>query len=440
MTGCIPRSWSAQEDSLLRQAVAEHGDEQAAWKTIADCVPGRSNKACRKVRPSLSAATTLLLLLIFFSDGSIPCRLRYERYFFSYYLHFRLTYLQTPWTPAEDALLLKLYATHSPPRWALIAKSIPGRTDDACSKRYRESLDPLLKRDNWTPEEDAKLIHLNKQLGSKWTQVGQAMGRSGLGCRNRSIFPLQSSFSLMICCRWRLLERKQRSKNLAVPQEATDDLMSYPPSEYHPPDHAVDTATPSPISYQPGSTEQLYPPLDGSFSENLPVTPPQPSARVPHPPLCSISADSSLSGALSAPASTPSPLRDNLPDPFASVSINSNCIATPQSPIADDLFEFSHPSPLSLQGHPPASLTDPDISIAENPDPCPAVVPGSPPEHSGADPGSAARISTPSPADPVPDRQQSSFPPRKRPRLSGTPANKQGEITRLSSHLPADLE
>lgn len=38
-------------DQLLKDAVAKHG-EHDNWKNIALCIPGRSNKACRKV-PSL---------------------------------------------------------------------------------------------------------------------------------------------------------------------------------------------------------------------------------------------------------------------------------------------------------------------------------------------------------------------------------------------------
>ena len=45
MTG---RPWSAHEDLLLSRAVAEF-DGEADWKTIALRVPGRTNKACRKV-------------------------------------------------------------------------------------------------------------------------------------------------------------------------------------------------------------------------------------------------------------------------------------------------------------------------------------------------------------------------------------------------------
>ncbi len=36
------------QDQLLKEAVAKHG-EQDNWKNIALCVPGRTNKACRKV-------------------------------------------------------------------------------------------------------------------------------------------------------------------------------------------------------------------------------------------------------------------------------------------------------------------------------------------------------------------------------------------------------
>jgi len=42
------RPWSAYEDLLLSKAVAEF-DGETDWKTIAQHVPGRTNKACRKV-------------------------------------------------------------------------------------------------------------------------------------------------------------------------------------------------------------------------------------------------------------------------------------------------------------------------------------------------------------------------------------------------------
>ena len=96
------------------------------------------------------------------------------------------TIKKSAWAREEDEALVSLYDIHGP-KWSLIARHIPGRTDDACSKRYREALDPLLRKEDWAPEEDAKLLEISTRLGRKWKQVGQEMQRSGLGCRNRSV-------------------------------------------------------------------------------------------------------------------------------------------------------------------------------------------------------------------------------------------------------------
>lgn len=44
----VGRPWNTHEDNLLKKAVAIHG-ENDNWKTVALHVPGRTNKACRKV-------------------------------------------------------------------------------------------------------------------------------------------------------------------------------------------------------------------------------------------------------------------------------------------------------------------------------------------------------------------------------------------------------
>ena len=95
---------------------------------------------------------------------------------------------KTAWTPEEDYLLISLYSMHGQ-KWSVIARHIPGRTDDACSKRYREALDPSLKRDEWTPDEDAKLLEAYSRLGGRWGIIGQELNRGGLACRNRSVYP-----------------------------------------------------------------------------------------------------------------------------------------------------------------------------------------------------------------------------------------------------------
>lgn len=161
------RPWNAEEDRLLKQAVAIHS-EFDNWKNVALCVPGRTNKACRKVR--------------ILSQGQIksPDGLYIQRWLHS----LSPSVKKSAWTQAEDQRLLEQYNLLGP-KWSAIARQIPGRTDDACSKRYREALDPCLRRDEWTAEEDAKLMGVYSRIGGKWREVGQEMQRSGLGCRNR---------------------------------------------------------------------------------------------------------------------------------------------------------------------------------------------------------------------------------------------------------------
>ncbi|KAH8997476.1 hypothetical protein EDB92DRAFT_1432129 [Lactarius akahatsu] len=176
MTG---RPWSAHEDILLSRAVAEF-DGEADWKTIAQRVPGRTNKACRKrwlhsLSPSIK---------------------------------------KSAWTKDEDENLMSLYKLYGA-KWSVIARQIPGRTDDACSKRYREALDPALKKDEWTQDEDAKLLGLYAQMGGRWVQVGQQLQRSSLGCRNR----------------WRLLERK-RSPAIREVTPTESPIPQSPPNSF----------------------------------------------------------------------------------------------------------------------------------------------------------------------------------------------------------------
>lgn len=44
----VGKPWTTYEDNLLIQAVAIHGGNDN-WKAVAASVPGRTNKACRKV-------------------------------------------------------------------------------------------------------------------------------------------------------------------------------------------------------------------------------------------------------------------------------------------------------------------------------------------------------------------------------------------------------
>ncbi|KAG0304606.1 hypothetical protein BGZ98_005280 [Dissophora globulifera] len=143
--------WTPEEDEYLRAAVQLYGDKTEKWAKIAACVPGRTNKNCRK------------------------------RWFHS--LDPKLK--KGPWTEEEDQLL-KTGVQMFKGQWSKIAERIPGRTDDQCAKRWREGLDPLIDRAAWTPEDDLLLLQRFDELGSQWQKIAMAFpGRPGLHCRNR---------------------------------------------------------------------------------------------------------------------------------------------------------------------------------------------------------------------------------------------------------------
>jgi hypothetical protein len=144
-------AWTADEDNLLRLAVQLYGDRSERWTKIAACVPGRTNKMCRK------------------------------RWFHSLDPNLR----KGPWTEEEDDLLRKAVEKHNRV-WCKVAESIPGRTDDQCAKRWKECLDPDIDHTEWTDQEDALLIQKYSEYGSQWQQIAQFFqGRPGLHCRNR---------------------------------------------------------------------------------------------------------------------------------------------------------------------------------------------------------------------------------------------------------------
>ncbi|KIK49539.1 hypothetical protein CY34DRAFT_796967 [Suillus luteus UH-Slu-Lm8-n1] len=270
----VGRPWTAEEDRLLANAVAIHG-ESDNWKAVAHCVPERTNKACRK------------------------------RWLHSLSPNVK----KSAWTPEEDHLLLELFKVHST-KWSVIARHIPGRTDDACSKRYREALDPSLRRDEWSKDEDDKLFDAYSRLAGRWGQVGQELQRSGLACRNR----------------WRLLERKRH--NLTEPQGVAVSKLSL----------TMSSQPSSPMSPYTDPTPWPPPPMPNPrqyWSENLSQFDggPSPASGQHHSHVRSHN-DVGLMGSVEPSVSHPQSIQHvvNLPPPFHySSSSLSSALSSPHT-------------------------------------------------------------------------------------------------------------
>lgn len=70
--------------------------------------------------------------------------------------------------------------------WAQIAELMPGRISKQCRERWINHLDPNLCKQQWTPEEDRRILELHAQLGNKWSKISKFIdGRTDNAIKNR---------------------------------------------------------------------------------------------------------------------------------------------------------------------------------------------------------------------------------------------------------------
>ena len=101
------------------------------------------------------------------------------------------------WTAEEDAqlrLAVDLYG-HA---WMEVASVIPGRNNEQCRDRWTERINPKVPRGKWTAEEDRRLISAVDELGvGKWKEVSE---RVGTGRTDNTVSFLEiSTLSTLTC-------------------------------------------------------------------------------------------------------------------------------------------------------------------------------------------------------------------------------------------------
>ena len=89
------------------------------------------------------------------------------------------------WTPEEDQFILQWVKDHGPTEWHKCAARIGGRIGKQCRARWMNQLSDSYKRTEWTPEEDRRLLEIRSQFGNKWRHIAQILGRSENQVKNR---------------------------------------------------------------------------------------------------------------------------------------------------------------------------------------------------------------------------------------------------------------
>jgi hypothetical protein len=89
--------------------------------------------------------------------------------------------------PEDDEELRSLIAAFGESSWAEVAVRMTSPfTSRQCRERWRNYLNPHLGNDEWTEEEDRKLLNQFARSGTRWTVIAEAFpGRSGNSIRNR---------------------------------------------------------------------------------------------------------------------------------------------------------------------------------------------------------------------------------------------------------------
>nr|UWK20166.1 Myb-like transcriptional factor [Trichoderma rhododendri] len=151
--------WSSTEDEILMRHVHVQGKFNfnardtgpRDWNAVAAKIIDRSNKDCRKRWLKLSEHTR-----------------------------------KGEWHIDEDEQLRKAVRLYGY-RWVQVAKHVESRSADQCASRWQNYLDPNIKRQAWTEEEDLRLLGAYELYGSNWKtiQVHELPRRALQDLRNR---------------------------------------------------------------------------------------------------------------------------------------------------------------------------------------------------------------------------------------------------------------
>ncbi|KAL3665638.1 hypothetical protein V7S43_009074 [Phytophthora oleae] len=93
------------------------------------------------------------------------------------------------WTAQEDAKLRELVQQIGSSNWSEVASYFPSRDRKRCRERFVNHLAPSLSSTgSWSPQDDQKLVRLQREKGSKWTKIAKEFcGRSPESVKNRCL-------------------------------------------------------------------------------------------------------------------------------------------------------------------------------------------------------------------------------------------------------------
>ena len=145
----MKKSWTAEEDELLKTLVEKLGNR---WSLMSQSFPGRTpsqlaTRWSKTVNPQL---------------------------------------VKGPFSHEEDLKIIEHVKKYGPQKWSLLTKEMPERSAKQCRERYINNLNPCITKHPWTEYEDALIANLVEKYGTKWALIARMIpGRSDNSIKNR---------------------------------------------------------------------------------------------------------------------------------------------------------------------------------------------------------------------------------------------------------------